>query len=723
MSVLSFPRIYFRGYAQWDPCTFNNNDWQSFPTYTAASAALNWPFLATQNPPEGITPANFRTRFRPWAVRLQNDNVDSPPGPRVPAEWNMFGSHGASFVQYKDKTTTVTGGDLAYGQAAGGDPLIGLPVEILGDGGSGPGRLVDINPASFWSSQIYYGKLQLGAGNQSISGPRAARMYSRWINLGRIYSASSELISPAASVACCFQAGMAYGKIDWRNQPDPATGATSQLIGALEYAAAQPGAQGVMMRFTAYVNLYFQNGIFNGASQQPRNYAELSKALAAAFDAWNKNGDTSQFFSQPCYSHVVGTVGVWNDGELANVPGGRYLAPASPVTPIHGTKPTTLGPVAAHVDYRQELISLDLGSAIPEIATPNTAASDLTKANFGVLCLGTEANGAFTPIAEIGYEHYQKAAYEGRAGIVDIPFRSPEVARQLRDGLLAIQVQGQSIAASAPDVRDPQHAKVATVTEGPLIALAEQGGGYYAQTGSRGIYLDEGEEQTFQIDVLNRGAAAAGARVLLAKYDNNLNLIPLILPQFIKFMNGHQQAIEVRGAPTLVTVVTADDYGVATVVIRSQAPGFPVLAFFPFAAGAALPQPPATLFPPGPAFYTTIRVLPFDTGVPGQFIDLWNSTHDPEQAWTFLYHQVLYIYDMLFNVMLEFVNLGSREDVEKHASTILALVSKQAAAESTHAMPITRDMSAGKRKTLQLWIYLVQHKYEVPSLSIDVPDL
>jgi hypothetical protein len=57
MSVLSFPRIYFRGFMEWDPCTFNNNGWQAFQTYDATNAGLNWSFLATQNPP--ITPDNF----------------------------------------------------------------------------------------------------------------------------------------------------------------------------------------------------------------------------------------------------------------------------------------------------------------------------------------------------------------------------------------------------------------------------------------------------------------------------------------------------------------------------------------------------------------------------------------------------------------------------------------------------------------------------------------
>jgi hypothetical protein len=115
----------------------------------------------------------------------------------------MFGSHQAAFVQYEDKTTAVTGGDAAYGQPVTTDPLIGLPVSVLGDGGSGPARLVDTNPASFWSSQIYYGALRFGGRQYAIGGPRVARMHSRWVNLSRLYSPTPELAQPAAAVACC----------------------------------------------------------------------------------------------------------------------------------------------------------------------------------------------------------------------------------------------------------------------------------------------------------------------------------------------------------------------------------------------------------------------------------------------------------------------------------------------------------------------------------------
>ena len=175
-----------------------------------------------------------------------------------------------------------------------------------------------------------------------------------------------------------------------------------------------------------------------------------------------------------------------------------------------------------------------------------------------------------------------------------------------------------------------------------------------------------------------------------------------------------------------MTVVTADAKGIAKVGIAAQTPGFPVLAFYPFGVGQPMPIPTTSLFG-GPAnqmitnaFYATVRVLPFDSGVPQQFIDLWNSTHDPAQAWTFIYTQVLYVYDMLFSVMLEFVNLGDRNQVEQAALPIERAVSRAKFKEDPGAMPITRDMSDGKRTALLLWCYLVQHKYPPTNIDLSV---
>ncbi|HJP90449.1 MAG TPA: hypothetical protein VJ875_00745 [Pyrinomonadaceae bacterium] len=722
MSVLSFPRIYFKGFMEWDPCTFNNNDWAEFPTYDPTHAALNWNFLATQGTqvPPGITPGNFTTTFRPWAIKLQQDNVDSPPGPRVPAEWNMFGTHGVSFVQYQNLITTIIGGDLGYGQPVTSDPLIGTPVGIGGDGGSGPGRLVDTNPASPWSSQIYFGQFRFGSGNYTTTGSRVYRMHSRWLNPNRIYSTDQFLTSPASSIGVCFQTCIPYNLVSW-----PTTSG-SQLITNLQKAAGQPGALGIMIRFTGYVNLYFMNGILNGTTTQPRNYEALANALASAWNTWNTSGSTSQFFSNPCYSHIVGVIGVWNNGELASVPGGRCLEASTPVAPLglsattsnavpkpvlvtgHELKrsaiasagdPVPLGPGAVNVDYSASLISLDFSGVIPELGVPGSWPSVLTKADFGPLTLGVVANGQFTAIAAINYNQYQQSAYEAKAGIIDIPFPNSGTGKLLQSGTIAIKVQGQT-------------------------ALLEQP--YTAETDTRGIYLDENEQAKFDVTVCQMGTPTPGINLMIAKYDSSLNLIPTNQTQFVNFTNGEQTTVPIPGsnpqAWTNVTIFATGANGIATVGIAAQSPGFPVLAFIPF-SGNTLPQPPASFSFTDDAFYTTVRVLPFDDEVPQEFIDLWNSTKDPAQAWQFVYNEILYVYDMLFNVMLEFVNLGSQQAVESNLSGIWSAIEKDAALESTYAMPITRDLSEGKRLTLQLWIYLVSNNYNLSGAELSMDSI
>jgi hypothetical protein len=366
---------------------------------------------------------------------------------------------------------------------------------------------------------------------------------------------------------------------------------------------------------------------------------------------------------------------------------------------------TFLGPLVAHVDYDAELISLDLNSTMPENGTPAEWPSDLSKTNFGPLTLGVWEAGAFAHIAEIDSTQYGQTPYEASAGIIDIPFPNPDTGALLKSGTLAVQVQDQ-------------------------FALMEQN--YTAQTDSRGIYLDENGQGGFDITVCFRGVPSPGTNVLVAKYDENLSLIlttnptPPNPPPLINFTTG-QQNLPVGDNETAVAIVTSDKNGIASVGIEAQNPGFPVLAFFPY-TGNTVPQLPPSLFNPPAnvflitsAFYATVRVLPFDDGVPQEFINLWNSTGDPEQAWNFIYNNILYVYDMLFSVMLEYVNLGDRSAVEASASIIWGMISEAAAQDSTLAMPITRDMSAGKRKALQLWIYLVSNNYFVQEPGLPIP--
>jgi hypothetical protein len=779
MSVLSFPRIYFKGFLEWDPCTFNNNDFQPSPTYDGGRVALNWDFLGGTGPSGGITPENFQETFRPWAIS-QQDVLSGA----VPAEWNMWGTHAVRFVQYGEgKSTQITGGATQPGSIVTDDAMVGGQVLLTGTQGT-PAVLVDTNMSSFWSSQIYWGGISIGSGDAAISAPMRHRMHSRWLNLNRIFSTTSQQTQPAAAVSCVWQTAIPFADVVW-----PEAGVSS-LADALKAAASASGAQGIMIRFNSYVNLYFQNGVFNNVPVTPRNYNDLAVAYKDAWDAWwgasggSAGTDTSLFFSQPCYSHVVGVVGVWNDDELASVPVGRYLAPQNLVGVTGATGPTGptgptgvsttaadlpdvlegthavvlrhakeaqataeagypsyigLGPLVAEINTDLGVVSLDLNSTIPEYGYPGEWPSDLTKADLGPLSVGVLlSNNSVTTLGEIGYDSYDVTAYEASAGIVDVPL---SMTGAVPEGALVVQSQN-------------------------TIVLQEQI--YSAQTDTRGIYLDQGMTASIGVSIYERGAPSPNAQLLVARYGSpyqlpplygNLNLIPVgptapadpISPtafgptaygatgpaeQVVNFTNGtiSQMYAPPSGPTSEVTTLTANGDGVATLGVSAQTPGFMVLGFFPYAPGATIaPALPsnlnpfsvqAPLSPTGPYaqnidnwFYTTVRVLPFDDDLPQTFCDLWNTTHDENQAWEFIYSPtspsggILYLYDMIFSVMLEYVNLGERAAVEHEIVPIWIMIAADSAAEGSNVMPITRDMSAGKRLVLQLWIYLVANGY------------
>ena len=771
MSVLSFPRIYFKGWMQWDPCTVNNNDYLF--TYDGARASLNWPFLVTTGPAGGITQQNFQTTFRPWLRTYQPDTQ----GGIIPAEWNIFGSHSVTFLQNGgDQSTVVTGGATGpNGVITSGDPLIGGALTLIGD--SQPPVMVDTNPSAYWATQIFWSSISIGSGAAAITGTRSFRMHSRWLNFFRIYNSANATVQAAAAIACCFQTAIPFADVQW-----PERGA-SQLADSLQDAAST--AQGIMIRFTAYVNLYNQNGLLNDSplSAQVRGYQEIAVAIEAAFAKWKTFGSTSLFFSNPAYSHIVGVIGVWNQNELASVPGGRYLVgqnlvspvslavpgepgslaatrgvsnadmrfatddaisnvnpgshasaltiPAIPIAPGATALPSTLlGPAVAEVNGN--LLSIDLSSTIPEFGEVFDATSDLPKLDVGPLSVGVlDATGGFTTVGTISYDDYGEAAYNTTAGIVDVSLAGP-----LPPGTLAIQAQG-------------------------ITVLEEQP--FTAQTDTRGIYLDEGGQTTFSIQVCDNGVPSPGANVMIARYGptvqvpqsyGSLDIVPTgptdptgPVPQSSGPSAPSGQAelvvnfttptanVTVPGTTILteVTTVVADDNGLATVGISAQTPGFMTLGFFPYAAGATpqdipVPSMAAPASPsgqPAPPFntnvsnwyYTAVRVLPFDDDLPQQFCDLWNRTHDQSKVWDFIYSPaspgggILYLYDMVFNVMLEHVPLGEQQAVEDAAAQIWPLISQPPSSESSAIMPITRDLSAGKRLVLQLWLYLVLNRF------------
>jgi hypothetical protein len=743
MSVLSFPRVYFQGFMCWDPPTGNNND--QFPTYAYDKAALNWGYLKQF----GIDQSNFRTTFRPW-VASEQKYIDGNGNPQIspPGEWNFFGTNGCYFVQYEDKSqgidrkSRITGGALALNTPVTQDPLFGKPIELIGDlfgspEAARPGRLVDNNPASSYSSQIYFNSMSFGDGQTGISGPCYRRMHSRFIGTLR-----NPNLPSAGHVSVTWQTCFPRKGLVINNAGN------SKLLQNLQQMIDAGTAKGVMVRFNTYLSLYYQNGYFNGSAKKPESLGDTPAIYKDGLATGNQ-------ITNPCYSRVLGVIGPWYNDELVSVPEGRFLATAVPlpVKPndtikamrltsamIHGGPPPVdelaapapqaninippanptpvvmLGVTFAEIDYTKGIISIDALNTFPEWFWQGN------KMDLGDVTLAAkDSQGALTTIATLSYADYNESSYEKGGGILDIKFDpSPQkgLAQKIKDGTLVVR----AVAATSP----PKTVDV----------LVEQP--WSAQTDDRGIYLNEGQSKPFDVSVFFKGKRAPNAKLLIAKYAPALTSDPTSYvgapvlaiaangPQIVDITNGPTTTVSTDGTTpirTNVTIVDVDANGVAHVNISAASAGLPVLMFYPFQAGSAPPQPhyefDSATMPSGVSFYTTIRVLSFDDAFVDQFVQLWNSTYDSAKAWDFVYSNILYLYDMIYPVMLRFVPLGNRQRVEAAIDQVLTLIAPSYFAESTLAMPITRDLSEGKRAVIQLWGGLVKRGY--PPQPITAP--
>lgn len=799
MSVLSFPRIYFNGYMGWDPATGNNNDYM--PIYDGQNAALNFSYLSTFGPsgptgPLGPTGAsgNYTSSFREWVVNGYPDPCAVPPTPENPetptadtssdcvnppvtdtchlaSRWNYYGGNGCWFVDYPagGKQTLTTGGDLAYKQPASPtDAIINKPVVITGNtfgGRPSNARLVDIDPYCPWSSQIFFGGIRVGDDQTYLAGRQYMRMHSRLFLVPR--TPAPMLIAGVMGVV--FQTTIPFNQLD-------SSASNSPLLQALLAAMQTPGAQGLMMRFTAFSTLYYQNGIFNDFTPQPRTADEI--------EALYKKG---LVFPNPAYSTVVGTFGVWNQGELTTAPSGHLLVPAGAPTPSgsalgshirqlevdyvagHGevklkeklvpnpNAPMGLedidaamaggavgaassglpafpfGPVLAELGATGNIISLDLGNAVPD-AGPTGPKYDYGPIEVGVLFGPT----SFQPIGT--FSDYDWDSYWDRAGIVDVPLQggiTPQQVRQMlqNGGLLALQIPPAG-------------------PSGQLVSVEQP---LWAETDSRGIYLDECNSTQFTVQVrYQNGTPPAGTQLLLAQYYpwglntavNNWQYFGAPAPTGQTGLCGATAGdmyLNFPGAsgPTAVVPVTIPQlngatapYGEATVTLDYNQPGFPVVAFYPFiGATAPVPQTQVGLGPAlpyaniGTSYYCNVRTMPADNWLLQEFVDCWNATgsyagtqpYDRLQTWNFIYSNILYVYDSLFPVMDKFMPLGQLESVEAAVDQLVTMISQEWVDQSTLYMPVTRDLSAAKRQILLAWGDLINRKYPQEALSPIIP--
>jgi hypothetical protein len=634
MSILSLPRIHFTGATDWSPSTGNN----ASSTYDLASVA---PVLQT-----GVTYATFLDWMKQRTPALQQPN----------GSWNIYGDHATRFAE-----TRFTGADLAIGRVTS-DPLFASGIDLRGLNyfdGPAPARLVMTDPFTGGeaTSQIFYQWIVAGA-TDGISDPAigfkagaACRMFSRWPFQNR----NIDYTFKEGMVGCTWQAAAHNQDIQWFGLDK------SPVLAALHDAANRGSNRGIVIRFASYRTLYYQSATWKG--KRIENGLDLVAAYEEGF-----TGDN------PARSAMVGSIGVWEAGELASAQTGRFLVPAQSAQLADSPAIAPLGPATAAVDTARNVVVLDLIGTFPELNV------QLDKANFGTFQLqSVDAKGVVTNIAPVPYSSYDRSAYESGGGIVEFPI-SPGAARKIAAGSLQLVQTDQS-------------------QSFPVLAQTQ----FVAETDDWGVYVDECQTPSVTIKVTENGAAPQpGLNLWFQQYDSNGNLLDSPVVQVLD-ANGKPASL-VEGntnGGTLSGQSLPVSGGSVTLRVQSLAPGACSLSFYPY-RGQPPSQIPTSAFPLPASFYCAIRMLPFDDA-------LERYTPDSMLSWSFIYTNVLRVFDLVYPVMSKVRNLADLNVIEQMAEQLKFAVSLDTF-ESTLYMPITRDLSAGKRKLLQRFVNLLPNE-------------
>ncbi|HET9900114.1 MAG TPA: hypothetical protein VFR46_03470, partial [Actinomycetes bacterium] len=514
----------------------------------------------------------------------------------------------------------VTGGSIGPAGAEIDDSLRAAPVELVG-------KLVDIDPTGV-CSQIFFDELMLGIpGRPHLRARPRRRMSSRWLNFGRNLGA----LPVAGGASAAWQAVFPRADVEIVRDTE------SPLLARLSERLGEPRARGLMLRLCTYRTLYFQNGVLN----QLEPAADLDEL--AHLHAQGKP------VSNPAYSLVVGTLGVWFEGEAESVPGGRQLFAQNPA-PVRNAmgRSASAGPSAAELHEDAQLLSIDLSNTVPELG------ENVEKADFGPLAVVVIKDGNTTEIGRIEASDYARVAYETQSGIVDVDVsRRTDAASLLVDGRLAVRVDAPT---------------------GPTVLLAERE--LTAVCDECNVYLDEGEKRTLRLEIRERGQLPRRQlSVLIATY-------------------VQQEQITFSGEMT-VRPVAAD--GTATFEITGEEAGYRHFAFTAF-AGDAAPTPRPTLAI-ATAQFTSVRTLPFDDALAA-------DTPDEALSFGFVYANILSTYDAIAPRMSNIIDVADSGAVRTFARRILETTDPDLF-ESSRYMPVTRDLSRGKRTLLRRFCDLV----------------
>jgi hypothetical protein len=608
MSVLAFPRLYLRGEMSWDPAVSNNDP-------------------AEYNRGSGDAVYQLDEDADTFRARMIRQTVER-------GDWNYFGTHRCLLEE-----TTVVGGTLAPSEAdivaAEDDPMITAPVQLIG-------KLVDIDPYGA-VSQVFFDELVAGVpGRPHLRARPRHRMASRWLTFVR--NRSRPRLAIAGPAAAAWQAVFPTEDLEIVRASD------SPLLSRLAAALEDENTLGLMLRLSTYYTRYFTRDV------GPDGVAATSVVAAiAALAARHARGEV---VSNPAYSKVVGTLGLWLAGDSETTISGRHLIPV-PLPPPQ--LPRAAAPAAAQFHPNLGILSLDLSNTIPEIDTT------LKKSDLGPITVSASRAGVTTELGRIKTTDYDRNAYQARGGIVDLRVTDPAVAAELiREGRLALRI-----------------GDAAAVADRELIAQEQE---LVAFCDDACVYLEDGQTREVTVVVVERGAVPTQPLFLLvAAYDSD------------------------QGEPVVRDPQALSAAGTVTVRVDSSGRVIEHLGLFAFPADQVATAPATLALETDP--FVSVRTLPAD--------DDLAAVPDSELNWKLIFDKVLSPYHAVTPRMSTIIDLSNRDAVRTFAARILE-VTDPALFETTRYMPVTRDMSANRRMLLRRYCAMVLGE-PLPSAALPAP--
>lgn len=385
-------------------------------------------------------------------------------------------------------------------------------------------------------------------------------------------------------------------------------------------------------------------------------------------DGFNGDYNTENFG----YGRIVGEIGIYNEGEPKHFVNGRYLRPL-PDAPI------ALYYAPAKVisqETAQELLFVDLSNSLPA-QSAGGAWVDVGNLQLAV----QRQNGSYLLLGAVEYQ--QPDWYTQRGGIETYTLtgeastlvneRPLAVVRVTNDGVIIPLLQENAIGGLARTDYfvyrlDPQTPNSPHVHYWPQQAELD----FYALQ-----FGQPARNKTFQLTYDN---------AIVGGYVQQIPTSPAGPPV------GTPEA-----ALQFPSTITTDEHGKASITLSCSNPGNPrgyidgqvygVVAIWPDISGKTYQQ----IFNPNPWQLISVRVFDaFQTWVPDK--PVWRTDLQP------IFQQ----YANLYPIMKSVLDLGDYESVVTHRGPLKRVFS--APVHNPNYMPVTRDLSNGKKAAMLDWL-------------------